>query len=156
MVALVCAATVGVFVPSHVASATESLDMVVQQVEVVKEELMVMRIEDLRLPALEVEGLDEGPLTAMSWPVAGSWNDSCGFGCGCASHGGNHKGKDLGTYQGTPPIVAAGAGRVIATELGYNSGNGNMVIIDHGYGIVSQYAHLSSIMVSVGQMGCNM
>jgi murein DD-endopeptidase MepM/ murein hydrolase activator NlpD len=52
--------------------------------------------------------------------------------------------------MGTPPVVAAAAGRIVTA--GWNGGYGNFVAIDHGNGVVTQYAHMSSIMVSVGQV----
>ncbi|CAN5770705.1 M23 family metallopeptidase [soil metagenome] len=58
-----------------------------------------------------------------------------------------HLGFDLASYAGTP-IVAANRGRVLfADELGIY---GNCVIIDHGMGVQSLYAHLSSIEVKPG------
>jgi murein DD-endopeptidase MepM/ murein hydrolase activator NlpD len=60
-----------------------------------------------------------------------------------------HLGFDLASYAGTP-IVAANRGKVLfADELGIY---GNCVIIDHGMGVQSLYAHLSSIDVKVDQM----
>lgn len=60
-----------------------------------------------------------------------------------------HLGFDLASYAGTP-IVAANRGKVLfAEELGIY---GNCVIIDHGMGVQSLYAHLSSIDVAVDQM----
>lgn len=59
-----------------------------------------------------------------------------------------HLGFDLASYAGTP-IVASNAGRVLfAEELGIY---GNCVILDHGMGVQSLYAHLSTIEVAVGQ-----
>ncbi len=58
-----------------------------------------------------------------------------------------HLGFDLASYTGTP-IVAANHGKVLfADELGIY---GNTVIVDHGMGVQSLYAHLSSIAVSAG------
>jgi murein DD-endopeptidase MepM/ murein hydrolase activator NlpD len=58
-----------------------------------------------------------------------------------------HLGFDLASYAQTP-IVAANRGRVLfADELGIY---GNTVIIDHGMGLQSLYAHLSSIEVTPG------
>ncbi len=58
-----------------------------------------------------------------------------------------HLGFDLSSYTGTP-IVAAARGMVLyADELGIY---GNCVILDHGMGVQSLYAHLSSIGVEVG------
>jgi hypothetical protein len=58
-----------------------------------------------------------------------------------------HLGFDLASIAGSP-IVAANAGKVLyADELGIY---GNCVIIDHGMGVQSLYAHLSSIGVQAG------
>jgi murein DD-endopeptidase MepM/ murein hydrolase activator NlpD len=60
-----------------------------------------------------------------------------------------HLGFDLASFTGTP-IVAANRGKVVfADELGIY---GNCVILDHGMGLQSLYAHLSSVGVSVGQL----
>jgi murein DD-endopeptidase MepM/ murein hydrolase activator NlpD len=59
-----------------------------------------------------------------------------------------HLGFDLASFAGVP-IVAANRGKVLfADELGIY---GNCVIIDHGMGLQSLYAHLSSIEVKAGQ-----
>jgi len=50
-----------------------------------------------------------------------------------------------------PDILAADAGRVIVAGWPDNVGYGNRVMIDHGNGFVTLYAHLSRIYVSVGQ-----
>jgi murein DD-endopeptidase MepM/ murein hydrolase activator NlpD len=60
-----------------------------------------------------------------------------------------HLGFDLASFANTP-IVAANRGRVaFADNLGIY---GNCVIIDHGMGVESLYAHLSSIDVKAGAM----
>ena len=59
-----------------------------------------------------------------------------------------HLGFDLASFTGTP-IVSANRGKVLfADELGIY---GNTVIVDHGMGVQSLYAHLSSIDVKPGQ-----
>jgi hypothetical protein len=59
-----------------------------------------------------------------------------------------HLGFDLASLAGAP-IVAANRGKVLfADELGIY---GNCVIVDHGMGVQSLYAHLSSIEVQPGQ-----
>jgi len=59
-----------------------------------------------------------------------------------------HLGFDLASLAGVP-IVAANRGKVLfADELGIY---GNCVIVDHGMGVQSLYAHLSSIEVTAGQ-----
>ncbi len=60
-----------------------------------------------------------------------------------------HLGFDLASFTGVP-IVAANRGKVmLAEELGIY---GNCVILDHGMGVQSLYAHLSSISVKAGEM----
>jgi murein DD-endopeptidase MepM/ murein hydrolase activator NlpD len=60
-----------------------------------------------------------------------------------------HEGIDITAAYGTQ-IIAPAAGRVIkvATENGY----GMMVVLDHGYGLETRYAHMSKYAVHVGQM----
>ena len=58
-----------------------------------------------------------------------------------------HKGVDIANEQGTQ-IFAAGSG--VVTYVGYNGGYGRMVIISHGYGYKSVYAHLKSASVNLG------
>jgi len=59
-----------------------------------------------------------------------------------------HTGIDIAASSGTP-IAAAGSGRVILAET--YGGYGRAVVIDHGGGLATLYAHQSSIAVSVGQ-----
>jgi murein DD-endopeptidase MepM/ murein hydrolase activator NlpD len=60
-----------------------------------------------------------------------------------------HLGFDLSVVKNTP-VPASNAGRVIFAEpLGIY---GNCIVIDHGYGLQSIYAHLSEIAVKPGEM----
>ncbi len=59
-----------------------------------------------------------------------------------------HTGVDIGAPMGTP-IHAAGTGTVILAH--YVRGYGNTVIIDHGGGLTTLYAHCSRILVHVGE-----
>lgn len=61
----------------------------------------------------------------------------------------DHVGFDLSVVR-RYPIEAANTGRVILAD--YFGIYGNSVLIDHGMGLVSLYAHMSSIEVDVGQM----
>ncbi|HEY1962845.1 MAG TPA: peptidoglycan DD-metalloendopeptidase family protein [Rhizomicrobium sp.] len=58
-----------------------------------------------------------------------------------------HPGLDFGGPWGSP-VDATAPGKVI--YAGPRGGYGNMVEIDHGYGIHTRYGHLSSILVHVG------
>ncbi len=61
-----------------------------------------------------------------------------------------HKGLDIATAYGTP-ILAADSGRVVVAGWPANEGYGNRVMIDHGNGYVTLYAHMAKVSVSVGQ-----
>ena len=59
-----------------------------------------------------------------------------------------HEGIDVTAPMGSP-IEAPAAG--IVTDAGWESGYGNTVTIDHGYGIVTKFAHASKLLVKRGQ-----
>ena len=59
-----------------------------------------------------------------------------------------HTGMDIGAGYNAN-IIAAASGTVITAT--YNSAYGNYVVIDHGGGVCTLYAHQSSMAVSVGQ-----
>ncbi len=60
-----------------------------------------------------------------------------------------HKGMDFTAPRGTP-IFASGDGKVVRAD-NRSSGYGKHIRIDHGYGYLSLYAHLSKYNVSRGQ-----
>ena len=59
-----------------------------------------------------------------------------------------HTGIDIGASSGSA-IVAANPGTVILS--GWNGGYGKCVVVDHGGGVTTLYAHCSSLLVSYGQ-----
>jgi murein DD-endopeptidase MepM/ murein hydrolase activator NlpD len=60
----------------------------------------------------------------------------------------DHLGFDLASVRGAP-IPASNAGVVALAE--YFGIYGNTVVVDHGYGLMTLYAHLSAVDVTVGQ-----
>ena len=90
-------------------------------------------------------------LSNLQWPVPSCTLITSRFGYRVAPTTGAstyHGGLDIGAGMGAS-IVAAGAGDVI--YAGANGGYGNCVMVDHGNGVVTVYAHMSSIGVSYGQ-----
>lgn len=81
--------------------------------------------------------------SGFTFPLpSGVWEVSCPYGKG------GHKGVDLRAPHGTS-IMAAASGRV--TLAGVYRDYGNCVIIDHGNGLSTLYAHASKLCVSVGE-----
>ena len=77
------------------------------------------------------------------WPVSGSVVSPFGL-----RWGRMHEGIDISAGSGAP-IAAAASGTVISA--GYMGGYGNLVLIDHGGGLATAYAHLSGYAVGGGQ-----
>lgn len=59
-----------------------------------------------------------------------------------------HEGIDIAAPYGTE-VVAPAQGHIV--KVGWENGYGLSVVIDHGYGIQTRYAHLSRAGVAVGQ-----
>lgn len=87
------------------------------------------------------------PGPSLSWPVTGVITARFGE-VGPTSPRG-HAGLDIAAPLGTP-VKAARSGRVVVA--GPTGGPyGIMVVIDHGDGMVTRYAHLSAVTVEAGQ-----
>jgi murein DD-endopeptidase MepM/ murein hydrolase activator NlpD len=59
-----------------------------------------------------------------------------------------HEGIDISAPMGSP-IEAPAAG--VVTDAGWETGYGNTITIDHGFGIVTKFAHASKLLVKNGQ-----
>ncbi len=80
---------------------------------------------------------------AFIWPAGNNYLSGNDYYAG-------HLAIDIAAGEGAP-VYAADAGVVTRASGGYNGGYGNLVMIDHGNGFVTVYAHLSQINVSVCQ-----
>lgn len=86
---------------------------------------------------------------ALRWPSAGiitsrfGWRISPIFG-----RREFHTGMDIATRYGSP-VVAARSG--IVRFVGWMSGYGRLVVLDHGGGIETSYSHLSAALVNPGE-----
>jgi len=89
-------------------------------------------------------GADMPPSSSgLIWPVGGPITSPFGW-----RWGRMHEGVDIGVGYGTP-IRAAASGTVI--YCGWESGYGNLVVLDNGGSLATAYGHQSSIAVSCGQ-----
>jgi murein DD-endopeptidase MepM/ murein hydrolase activator NlpD len=80
--------------------------------------------------------------SGLIWPVNGPVTSGFGW-----RWGRMHEGIDIAVPSGTP-VVASAAGTVI--HAGWLGGYGNLVVLDHGNGISTAYAHNSGLSVGVG------
>ena len=78
---------------------------------------------------------------SFGWPVGGHLTQQFWHG---------HRAIDVGARAGSP-IVSSDSGYVIKASHGWNSGYGSMVMVDHGNGFVSLYAHMNTIYVRQGE-----
>lgn len=104
---------------------------------------------EIRLLALANIG-EEYVGGVMAWPVPGYTRITSQFGMRTHPITGVYKlhtGVDIGAPRGSQ-FIAANDG--IVTYAGYNAAYGNMVIIDHGGGITTLYAHGDKILVNLG------
>lgn len=88
---------------------------------------------------------------AMIWPVPGYTGITSEYGMRVHPITGAYKlhtGVDIGAPLGANFVAAANG---IVSKATFNAAYGNMVIIDHGGGVQTLYAHGSEILVQVGQ-----
>ena len=84
------------------------------------------------------------------WPTAGIYKISCKYGPRIhpiTKKNSKHQGVDVAAPMNTP-ILAANSGKVITAT--YSSVYGNYVVIDHGAGTSTLYAHMTKYKVKVG------
>lgn len=105
------------------------------------------------LSDIEAKLLQQSVLKDMlpnSSPVNAAFNSSS-YGWRIDPFNGNkafHEGLDFSASAGTPILAAAG-GIVTASE--HSPDYGNIVKIDHGFGLETRYAHASKLMVKAGE-----
>ena len=95
-----------------------------------------------------------GSSVDWAWPTVSNYTITEYFGYVLRSDIGetvsrSHDGIDIAGLGCGSPIYATNSGTVVFA--GWGSGLGNEIEISHGNGIISTYAHLNSVYVSVGQ-----
>lgn len=121
-----------------------------REISILKTEIInTKRNYEELLPSVE-EKRDYMRSVPLLWPVRGWVTSEFGFRFSPVLETHRfHQGIDIATRPGTP-IIAPADGRVVFA--GWEGTYGKTVLINHGYGIVTRYAHLSEIYVSEGQM----
>ncbi|KUG02678.1 hypothetical protein ASZ90_019934 [hydrocarbon metagenome] len=126
----------------HIAYQATLINGVVQDREILEENIIKEPVKKVIIKGsqvVQVASRSGGGTGALDWPVYGSISQYYRSG---------HRAIDIATKRGTP-IKAADSGYV--TFAGYQGGYGNFIIVDHGNGIVTRYAHCDSLIASVGQ-----
>lgn len=126
----------------HIAYVATMINGVLQEREILEEDIIKEPIDKVIVKGsqvVQVASRSGGGTGALDWPVYGSISQYYRSG---------HLAIDIATKRGTP-IKAADSGYV--TYAGYQGGYGNFIIVDHGNGIVTRYAHCDSLLASVGQ-----
>lgn len=107
----------------------------------------IANVQFVNPPLIEEPITDSKLIAARSrellWPMRGGQVASR-FGW---RSGRMHQGTDIAAPMGTP-ILAAATGKVVFA--GWESGYGNLIIVDHGNGTKTKYGHCSKILVKVG------
>ena len=86
---------------------------------------------------------------SMCWPAQASTRITSPYGPRKLFGYTFHTGIDIGANTGTN-ILAANSGKVI--KAGWNNSYGYLVMVDHGGGIVTLYAHASKLLVKTGDI----
>lgn len=105
------------------------------------------RLQVVRSDVQRVDALARA--TPSIWPAVGWLTD--GFGSRMDPfHGGTafHNGLDIAADKGAP-VYAAATG--VVESAGWGGDYGNLVVIAHGFGLVTRYAHMSRVDVKAGE-----
>ncbi len=153
---------------SHLVKKSDTIDKVAKKYKIEKEVLMKQNqleegdelLADTRLiipggkKSISAPSYNSAPSSAVAsysgpktgrllWPVSKGAQITQGFRRG-------HYALDIAN-RAKGPIYASAAGRVVKASYGWNGGYGNYVIIDHGNGMQTLYAHNEKLYVSKGQ-----
>lgn len=84
-----------------------------------------------------------GSTSRIAWPLRGPINSYYG-----SRRGSFHTGLDIGGNTGDT-YTAAASGTIVSA--GWGGGYGNMILLDHGNGVMTRYGHASKLLVTIGQ-----
>ncbi len=115
---------------------------------VVKEEVITKPVKQIiakgpsATPVYVGTSRGSGAVYGLQWPLSGRITSYYGY-----RSRGFHTGIDIDGVTGQP-YYAATAGKVVLA--GYVGGYGYCIIVDHGNGVATRYAHSSKLLVGVG------
>lgn len=136
------------------------VDQLASQEDALKKKIAAQEAEEARVQALINQGLAaqsnssgtyQSGTGTMLWPCPSTKYITSYFGGRQSPTAGastNHKGVDIGGMMGAN-IVAADSGTVMFS--GNSSSYGKYIVLSHGNGITTLYAHCSALLVNAGQ-----
>jgi murein DD-endopeptidase MepM/ murein hydrolase activator NlpD len=129
-------------------TAQDAFDRSVEQYTFLKRNAAAIAISSGGLRLMPAMSFADSTYTPTIWPVLGHITGSFGERLDPFSgEGAFHTGVDVATDYGAP-VHATADGVVTIAEN--HAGYGRLVVIDHGFGITSWYAHLSSFSAIAG------
>ena len=109
-------------------------------------EALELRLHDVRTTVEKRNALADA--TPSIWPAHGWLSSSMGPRTDPLNGGADfHAGLDIAGDKGQP-VYATASGTVM--QAGYQGAYGNLIVVDHGFGLQTRYGHLSSFGVSKG------
>jgi murein DD-endopeptidase MepM/ murein hydrolase activator NlpD len=130
--------------PYNTFTNDETFALAVGQIVIVPDGVMPAETQTAPAERIRLITPDAGTVVASGsfvWPASGTITQRFSW---------YHKGVDIAN-KSAPDILAADSGKVIVAGWPDNYGYGNRVMIDHGNGYVTLYAHMSVVYVKVGQ-----
>jgi murein DD-endopeptidase MepM/ murein hydrolase activator NlpD len=135
-------------VDEDTANPKDSFDRTIQQYSFLKRNAAAIAISSGGLRMMPAAFFADSNYTPSIWPVLGHITDSFGERLDPFSgEGAFHTGVDVAADYGAP-VHATADGVVVTADT--HTGYGRMVIIEHGFGLTTCYAHLSSYAVVAG------
>jgi murein DD-endopeptidase MepM/ murein hydrolase activator NlpD len=126
----------------------DSFDRSVEQYSFLKRNAAAIAISSGGMRMMPAMAFADSNYTPSIWPVLGHISDSFGQRLDPFSgEGAFHTGVDVVADYGAPVHVTAD-GIVVTVET--HTGYGRVVVVDHGFGLTTWYAHLSSYAVVAG------
>jgi murein DD-endopeptidase MepM/ murein hydrolase activator NlpD len=129
-------------------TAQDAFDRSVEQYTFLKRNAAVIAVSSGGLRLMPAMSFANSSYTPSTWPVLGHITDSFGERLDPFSgEGAFHTGVDVASDYGAPVHATADG---IITIAENHAGYGRLVVIDHGFGITTWYAHLSSFSAVPG------
>lgn len=125
----------------HISYVATVRNGIVEDKEIVTEKILKKAVDRIVIKGNRVvQVASRGGGGILDWPVFGTITQYY--------KGRRHTGLDIASKRGTP-IKAAERG--VVTSASYRGNYGYFIIVDHGNGIVTRYAHCDSFKAKVGQ-----